>query len=77
MKPIFISIIIVILACGQVFAGSLTIGLFDLSGSVLTDNTGSEGKDSPYSKNMAALEKDINKLRERRFCHCYRVWTEE
>ena len=62
MKKILIFSFVFLFACGQAFAGSLTIGLFDLSGSVLTDNSGSKGKDSPYSKNMAALEKDITKL---------------
>jgi len=62
MKKIVIVAFVFILACGQAFAGTLTVALFDLSGSVLTDNTGSEGKDSPYSKNMAELKKEINRL---------------
>ena len=62
MKKVLIVVIIFIAACGEAFAGSLTVGLFDLSGSVLTDITGSEGKDSPFAKNLAEAEKDINRL---------------
>ena len=62
MKTVLVSIIIFILACGQAFAGTLTVALFDLSGSVLTDNTGGAGKESPYSKNMSELKKEINRL---------------
>jgi len=62
MKTFLISIIILILACGQALAGTLTVALFDLSGSVLTDSVGSEGKESPYGKNIAELKKEISKL---------------
>lgn len=61
MKKIVIFTLI-ILTCGQAFAGTLTVALFDLSGSVLTDNTGSQGKESPYSKNMSELKKEIDRL---------------
>jgi DNA polymerase/3'-5' exonuclease PolX len=62
MKKIAIFVLIFVFACGHTFAGTLTVALFDLSGSVLTDNTGSEGKDTPYNKNMSELKKEINKL---------------
>ncbi len=62
MKKIAIFILIFVFACGQAFAGTLTVALFDLSGSVLTDNTGSEGKESPYNKNMSELKKEISSL---------------
>lgn len=62
MKKIAVITLIFILTGSQVFAGTLTVALFDLSGSVLTDNSGKEGKDSPYNKNMAELKKEINKL---------------
>lgn len=62
MKKIAIFVLIFVFACGQASAGTLTVALFDLSGSVLIDNTGSEGKESPYNKNMTELKKEINKL---------------
>lgn len=62
MKKIAIFVLIFVFACGQTFAGTLTVALFDLSGSVLTDNTGSEGKESPYNKNMSELKKEISRL---------------
>jgi hypothetical protein len=62
MKKIAVFTLILIFTCGQAFAVTLTVALFDLSGSVLTDNTGSEGKDAPYNKNMSELKKEINKL---------------
>jgi hypothetical protein len=62
MKKYLILIIIFALTCGQAFAGTLTLVFFDLSGSVLTDNTGSKSNDSPYNKNMSELKKEIKKL---------------
>jgi hypothetical protein len=62
MKKVAVFTIILILTCGQAFAGTLTVALFDLSGSMLTDNTGSDGKESPYNKNMSELKKEISRL---------------
>lgn len=62
MKRILVAIIIVILACGQSFAETFTIGLFDLSGSVFADKNGGRSKESPYDKNIAQLKREINKL---------------
>lgn len=62
MKKTLIFVIIFILVCGQAFAATLTVALLDLSGSVLADNSGSEGKESPYNKNMLELKKEINRL---------------
>ncbi len=62
MKKIAVFTLILIFTCSQAFAATLTVALFDLSGSVLTDNTGSEGKESPYNKNMTELKKEINRL---------------
>ena len=61
MKGTLISVFLLII-CTPVFASTLTVALFDISGSVLTDNTGSEGKNSPYSKNMYELKREINEL---------------
>jgi hypothetical protein len=65
MKRIFITfmVIIAIFTYSPAFAETLTIALFDLSGSVLTDNTGNDSKESPYSRNMAELKYEINKLK--------------
>jgi len=62
MKNRILLTIALVFTCSSAFAGSLTIALFDLSGSVLVDNSGQEGKDSPYNKNVSELNKQINKL---------------
>ena len=49
-------------AWGTVFAGTLTVAAFDLSGSVLKDSTGNRGKDSPLNRNFMELQKRINAL---------------
>ncbi len=49
---------------GQVSAATTTVGLFDLSGSVSIDNSGSEGKDSPLNKNLIELGEEINRLKK-------------
>lgn len=64
MRKIVLLIIVFAFTCSSAFAGSLTIALFDLSGSVLVDNSGQEGKDSPYNKNVSELIKQINKLKK-------------
>lgn len=64
MKKTFITItiLVVIFTYCMAFAETQTTALFDLSGSVLTDNTGSDSKESPYSRNMTELKSEINKL---------------
>jgi hypothetical protein len=63
MRKAFIVILtILIFSSGHAHAETLTVALFDLSGSVLTDSTGNEGKESPYNRNMAELKKEIYKL---------------
>ncbi len=62
-KFVTIGIIIAILInSAAAYAETFTIALFDLSGSVLTDSTGSDSKESPFSRNMAELKNEINKL---------------
>lgn len=57
-----LGIIIVIFCCSNAFAETFSIVLLDLSGSVLTDNTGGDSKESPFSRNMTELKNEINKL---------------
>ena len=62
MRTLTLIIIVFFLTCSSAFSAALTIVLFDLSGSVLVDNFGQEGKDSPYHKNVTELNKLIYKL---------------
>jgi len=57
-----LGIIIAIFCCSNAFAETFSIALLDLSGSVLTDNTGSDSQESPFNRNMAELKNEINKL---------------
>lgn len=61
-KTISMAVFILASTCVQAFAGSLTVALFDLSGSVLKDSSGQEGKDSPFSRNISELNKEIRRL---------------
>ncbi|MDO8721484.1 MAG: hypothetical protein Q7J31_04560 [Syntrophales bacterium] len=56
-RVLSISILIVSLMCGQVFAAT-NLSLFDLSGSVIEGGV----QESPYHRNMTELKKEINKL---------------
>lgn len=51
----------------QVFAATYTVGLFDLSGSIMMDSLGGSGKDSPLKRNLTGLEAEIGRLSKKDF----------
>jgi hypothetical protein len=62
MRAIILAVLILVATCIEALAGSLTIALVDMSGSVTKDNEGQESKDSPLNRNLAELNKEIHRL---------------